>query len=125
MKKYVVRTLERPYSSGDFNNLYTRQMNKEKFDEMVSLAGFHITPEFSDTILDKDGSPAFMQYGMTFNSGLRHTACRVISIEMDNQLIYQYGNEETKYIDKGFEKRLATLFAVKSAAASDREKAIA
>jgi len=122
--KYVVRTLERPYDSGDFKH-YTRQMNKEKFDEMVSLAGFHVTPEFSDTILDKDGNPAFMQYGMTFNSSLRHTACRVISIELDNQLIYQYGNEETKYVEESFEKRLFALYTLKGGVASIGKKAAA
>ncbi len=111
--KYVVRTLERPYGSGDFK-LYTRQMSEEKFNQMVNMKGFHIMPEYSETILDNKGNPAFMQYGMTFNSSLRHTACRVVSIEVDNQLVYQYGNEETKYVEEKFEKMLTTVCDLKN-----------
>jgi hypothetical protein len=111
--KYVVRTMERPYDGGEFK-LYTRQMNKEKFNLMVNMRGFHITPEYSETIVDKNGDPAFMQYGMTFNSSLRHTACRVVFIELDNQLIYQYGNEETKFIDEKFNTELTMLYNIKS-----------
>ncbi len=110
--KYVVRTMERPYSGGEFK-LYTRQMNREKFNLMINMRGFHITPEYSETIVDKNGNPAFMQYGMTFNSSLRHTACRVVSIELDNQLIYQYGNEATKFVDEIFNNELSMLCDIK------------
>jgi hypothetical protein len=122
MRKYVVRTLERPYGSGDFK-LYTRQMSEEKFNEMVDMRGFHITPEYSETILDDKGNPVFMQYGMTFNSSLRHTACRVMSIEQDNQLVYQYGNEETKYADKTFEEILRRTYELKNCAYGREEAA--
>jgi len=122
MRKYVVRTLERPYGSGDFK-LYTRQMSEEKFNEMVDMRGFHITPEYSETILDDKGNPVFMQYGMTFNSSLRHTACRVMSIEQDNQLVYQYGNEETKYADKTFEGILRRTYELKNCAYGREEAA--
>lgn len=89
---YTIRTMERPYATGKWEQNEFELLNDE-FAEF--LKAVFITEE-------KDDNGDFIQFGFTFNSGLRHKACRVTHIFYQNKnsmsasmhLCYRYGNED-------------------------------
>lgn len=108
MSIYTITTMERKYNESPFikNILH---MNQRKFDAFLATRGVYVTEE-----LDKDEQ--FEQYGITFNSGLRHTACRVITIKKDQQVLYNYGGINSRVCTKMFEERLKQKLGKKEVA---------
>lgn len=82
---YTLTTWERSYhkSGARYNTL---KMDAKRFAAFLESA--HVLDEETE---DEDGKVIDSQKGITFNSGLRHTACRVIRIEdAKGKLIYLY-----------------------------------
>lgn len=97
---YTIETVERPYNNTPWRK-NTLRMNAKKFNEFLNL--IFISVEYTR---DRNNKIIDAQYALTFNSSLRHTACRICSIEENARLLYNYGPKETSYINKIFEKRL-------------------
>lgn len=101
---YTVETHERPYNSTPWKKNILR-MNAKTFNQFLNL--IFITVECNRDQKGKlVGDP---QYALTFNSSLRHTACRITAIEENQRLLYNYGTKETSYINAAFKKRLETV----------------
>ena len=98
MSIYTITTMERKYNESPFIKK-TLHMNQKKFDAFLATKGLYVTEE-----LDEDEQ--FEQYGITFNSSIRHTACRVVMIEKDQQVLYNYGGINSRICAKTFEERL-------------------
>lgn len=71
--------------------------------------GLYVTEE-----LDEDEQ--FEQYGITFNSSIRHTACRAVMIEKDQQVLYNYGGVNSRVCTRMFEERLKQKLGAKEVA---------
>ena len=81
---FHLTTWERSYNKSDahYNNL---DMNQKKFEAFLDAV--HVTDETEE---DEDENIIDRQTGFVFNSGLRHTACRVLRIEDNKKTIYLY-----------------------------------
>lgn len=81
---FHLTTLERSYKKSDthYNSI---DMDSERFSAF--LEAVTITKEEES---DEDGNVIDCQTGFVFNSGLRHTACRVIRIEDGDKTTYLY-----------------------------------
>ena len=108
MSIYTVTTMERKYDKSPFvkNILH---MNQRKFDAFLATKGLYVTEEL-------DEEEQFEQYGITFNSSVRHTACRVILIEKDQQVLYNYGGVNSRVCTRMFEERLKKKLGAKEVA---------
>lgn len=108
MSIYTITTMERKYNESPFIK-NTLHMNQKKFDAFWATKGLYVTEE-----LDEDEQ--FEQYGITFNSSVRHTACRVILIEKDQQILYNYGGVNSRVCTRMFEERLKQKLGAKEVA---------
>lgn len=81
---YHLTTLERSYHKSD-SHYNTLDMDTKKFEAFMHAVRIADEKEY-----DEDNKVIDQQYGFVFNSGLRHTACRVIRIEKDQKTVYLY-----------------------------------
>lgn len=103
MDIYKIITMERPYDSGKYvQNELT--MTEKRFQD------FLMAVNITKAVDEETGE--FTGYDITFNSGLRHTACRVTSISRKDELLYCYGAHCT--IEKFFDIRLEAVCNSKS-----------
>ena len=80
---YHLTTLERSYHKSD-SHYNTLDMDTKKFETFMHAVRIADEKEY-----DEDDKVIDQQYGFVFNSGLRHTACRVIRIENEKgKVIY-------------------------------------
>lgn len=108
---YTLTTWERSYHKNDAH-YNTLQMDAEKFSEFLALA--HVIDEEEE---DESGDVIDSQKGITFNSGIRHTACRVVRIENekgkviylhhDNPVLRIYAPELKALVEKNTESEAA------------------
>lgn len=106
---YQIDTMERPYHKTPFRkNQFL--LNEKTFQEFLNAVTISkdIDPETGE-IIDI--------YSLTFNSGIRHTACRVCTISVDNEIIYNYGEGDAYICTKTFQKRLDDIHNKKGVAA--------
>lgn len=100
-KSYTVRTMEREYNKSPWHE-NVLHMNEERFTAFLAAV----------TISTSDDS----KYNLTFNSGLRKTACRVLTISDGANVVYNYGEGDTYMCSKTLAARFDQSHLVKNAA---------
>ena len=108
---YTLTTWERSYHKNDAH-YNTLQMDAEKFSEFLEAANV-----VDETAEDEDGKVIDSQKAIVFNSGLRHTACKVVRIENekgktiylhhDNPVLRVYAPEMKALLEKNTESEAA------------------
>lgn len=108
---YTLTTWERSYHKSDAH-YNTLKMDAKRFAAFLESA--HVVDEDTE---DEDGKVIDSQKSITFNSGLRHTACRVIRIEEeqgrtiylyhDNKMLRIYAPEMKALVEKHAESEAA------------------
>lgn len=81
---YHINTIERPYKRTDVRQ-NVLEMDDKRFEEFLQAVTISKEEE-----LDEDDNVLDSQTVFVFNSGLRHTACKVIRMKDDKGVLYQY-----------------------------------
>jgi hypothetical protein len=101
---YEITTMERPYESGVYSqNKLT--LTEKRFQDFLMSAT--IVTNVDEETGEKLG------YSIVFNSGLRHTACRVVSIARAGEIIYTYDSAGKGILDKVLELRIQAAINTK------------
>lgn len=109
MSGYLVETMEREYNKPPFkaNSFF---LSEKRFNEFInSVTISKDVDEETGEILDT--------FKLTFNSGLRHTACKVRTISIGKEIIYNYGEGDSYVCKKTFHDRLEAAMSKKEKAA--------
>lgn len=101
---YEITTMERPYESSAYSQ-HKMTLTEKKFQEFLMAA--NIVTDVDEETGEKLG------YGIVFNSGLRHTACRVVSIARAGEVIYTYDSAGKGILDKVLELRFQAAINTK------------
>lgn len=81
---YRINTIERPYKRTDVRQ-NVLEMDDKRFEEFLQAVTID-----EEKDLDEDDNVLDSQTVFVFNSGLRHTACKVIRMKDDKGVLYQY-----------------------------------
>lgn len=110
---YTLTTLERSYNKSN-SHYNTLKMDEKKFSAFLDAARIVDENEYDE---DDDEKVIDTQKGIVFNSGLRHTACRVIRIEdgrgktiylyHENKALRVYTPEFKSMVEKNTESEAA------------------
>lgn len=108
---YTLTTWERSYHKSDAH-YNTLKMDAKKFASFLEAANV-----VDETAEDEDGKVIDSQKAIVFNSGLRHTACKVVRIENekgktiylhhDNPVLRVYAPEMKALVEKNTESEAA------------------
>lgn len=109
---YEITTFERPYNSGTYTeNKLT--LTEKRFQEFLMAANT------SHDVDEETGE--LLGYSIVFNSGLRHTACRVTSIARAGEIVYTYDSAGKGILDSTLELRIQA--AINSKAKKEAKEA--
>ena len=109
---YHINTIERPYKRTDVRQ-NVLEMDDKRFEEFLQAVTISKEEE-----LDEDGDVLDSQTIFVFNSGLRHTACKVIRMKDDKGVLYQYHeNPMLRHFEPEFKNYVESLRVTGSEAA--------
>ena len=109
---YRITTVERPYKKTDVR-MNVLEMGEKKFDEFLEAVTIGDEKDY-----DEDNKLIDEQTVFVFNSGLRHTACKVIRMKDDKGVLYQYHeNPMLRHFEPEFKNYVESLRANESEAA--------